>query len=76
MFTAKQIKEMMDARPFRPFRIHLSDGKSYEIQNHDSALVSRHSVEIGLHPDPDGIAERFVRCAIMHITQVEELQAA
>ncbi len=76
MFTAIQIKEMMDAEPFKPFRIHLSDGKSYEVQNHDAALVSRNSVEIGVHPDPDGIAERFVNCAIMHITQIEEMQAA
>ncbi len=66
----------MDAKPFRPFKIHLSDGKSFEISNHDAALISRSSIDIGVDPDPDGIAERFVRCAIMHITQIEELQAA
>jgi hypothetical protein len=76
MFNAKEIKDLMDAKPFRPFRIHLSDGSSYEINNHDAAFVTRGSVEVGLDPDADGIAGRIVRCAIIHISRVEELQAA
>jgi hypothetical protein len=39
-------------------------------------MISRNSVDIGIHPDPEGIAERFVRCAILHISKIEELQAA
>jgi len=54
----------------------LSDGSGYEITNHDMALVGRNTVEIGLHRDPDGIAERFVRCAIGHIVKLEDLQPA
>jgi hypothetical protein len=76
MFTAKEIKELMESKPFRPFKIHLSDGSSYEVTNHDMAMVSRNSVDIGIHRDPDGVAERFVRCAIIHINKIEELQAA
>ena len=76
MFSAKEIKDLMDAKPFRPFRIHLSDGSSYEITNHDVAFVTKSSVEVGLHPDPDGIAERTVKCAILHIGRIEELQPA
>jgi hypothetical protein len=76
MFTAKEIKELMEIKPFRPFKIHLSDGSSYEVANHDMAMVSKNSVDIGLHPDPQGIAVRIVRCAILHISKIEELQAA
>jgi hypothetical protein len=66
----------MEIKPFKPFKIHLSDGSSYEVANHDMAMVSKNSVDIGLHPDPQGIAERIVRCAILHISKIEELQAA
>jgi hypothetical protein len=76
MFSAKQIKEMMNTQPFRPFRLHMSDGSTYEIPNHDTAMVAQNSVEVGVNPDPDGVVERFVRCAIIHITRIEELQAA
>ena len=76
MFNAKEIKDLMMAQPFRPFRIWLSDGSHYEVQNHDAAFVTRNYVEVGVNQDPDGIAERIVRCAILHINRIEELQAA
>jgi hypothetical protein len=76
MFTAKIIREMMNAKDFRPFRIYMSDGKSYEVENQDMAIITQNSVDIGIHPDPDGIAEKLVRCAIIHITRIEDLQPA
>ena len=38
--------------------------------------VKRNAIEIGLDADPDGLAERFVECAIIHITRIEDLVAA
>jgi hypothetical protein len=76
MFSARDLKDLMESKPFKPFKIHLSDGSSYEVINHDMAMISRNSIDIGLHPDPEGIAERIVRCAILHISKIEELQAA
>ncbi len=74
MITAKQIRDLLEARPFRPFRICISDGKHFDITNHDLAFVGKNTVEIGLNLDPDGFAEYFTRCAIMHITRLEVLQ--
>ncbi len=76
MFTAKQIKEMMNAQPFKPFRIHLSDGSVHEVPNHDAAIVAHSSVEVATGLDTDGIAEWSTRCAIIHITRIEDLQPA
>jgi hypothetical protein len=73
MITAKQIRDLMQAKPFRPFRIHLSDGNHNDITNHDMAFVGRNTVEIGLNLDPDGFAEYFTRCSILHITELEDL---
>jgi hypothetical protein len=76
MFSAKEIKNLLDAQPFRAFKIHMSDGSSYEVNNHDAAIVSRNSLDVGVNPDRDGIAEMFMRCAIIHIAKIEETQAA
>ncbi len=73
MITAKQIRELIQAKPFRPFRIHLSDGTHHDITNHDMAFVGRNTVEVGLNLDPDGFAEYFTRCSILHITKLEDL---
>jgi hypothetical protein len=76
MITAKQIRELLQARPFRPFRIALSDGTHYDIVNHDLAWVMKNTVEVGLNLDPDGFAEYAARCSILHITNLEDLPAA
>jgi hypothetical protein len=76
MFNTEQIKKLMDAQPFKPFRICMSDGKTYDITNHDAAFVTRHYVEVGIDPNPRGISEEIDRCAIIHITRIEDLQLA
>ena len=76
MFNAKKLKEMMAENPFRPFRVHLSDGKTYKVPNHDAAFITQNFLEVGLDLNRDGIARRSVNCAILHITQIEYLKAA
>ena len=73
MITAKQIRELLEAKPFKPFRSCMSDGPHYDITNHDMAFVMKNTVEVGLNIDPDGFAEYAARCAILHITKLEDL---
>jgi hypothetical protein len=54
----------------------MSDGKSYEIPNHEAAFVTRNYLEIGTDLDSHSIPGTVTRCAILHITQIEDLQAA
>jgi hypothetical protein len=75
MITAKQIRDLLKAEPFKPFRIHMSDGSHHDITNHDMAFVGKNTVEIGLNLDPDRFAEYFTRCSILHITKLEDLAA-
>ena len=76
MFNFTDVRELLIAKEFKPFAIYTTDGARYEITNHDMVLVGRNSIMIGLTGEQEGIAERFVRCAIIHITRIEELQAA
>lgn len=76
MMTAALLKQRMEAQPFRPFRIHLPDGKTCDVPNHDAMFVKRNVVEIGTDLDADSIGERFIQCSILHITSVEDLPSA
>jgi hypothetical protein len=76
MFNAKQLKEFMDAKPFRPFKVLMTDGHSYEVPHHDAAFVTQNKIEIGLDLNQYGVARRSVYCAILHIASLEELQTA
>lgn len=40
------------------------------------AMVTQNTIEVGIDPDPDGVAERVVRCAIIHIVKLEDMQPA
>lgn len=73
MIAARQIRELLDAKPFQPFRICRSDGTYHDITHHDMAWVTRSTVEVGLNLDADGFAEYVVRCSILHITKLEDL---
>lgn len=66
------------AAPFEAFRIHLSDGASFEIRHPDMAIVQPSKVTVAVpgSEGPDGPAERTVNCALDHITRMELLNGA
>jgi hypothetical protein len=73
----EDIRELRDARPFAPFRICLTDGKSYEAPHRDFVMISRTVIGIGVSPQADaGIYDQIVRISPIHIVRIENLQAA
>jgi hypothetical protein len=72
------VLQLLRARPFKPFRISLSDGQQYEIRHPEIAIVSRSTVLVGIPGSrgPDGPVERVVTCALVHITRMEVLNGA
>ena len=76
MITPRVLRDRMNAQPFRPFRICLSDGKSFDIANHDAAFVKASTIEIGVELDAQGFAGHCAECAILHITRLEDLSTA
>ena len=75
MITVTELRERMQDNPFKPFRIHTSDGKAYEILNHDMMFIKRNGVEIALDLDANAVAERFAKIALLHINALEDLPA-
>jgi hypothetical protein len=63
-------------RPFVPFRLHVSDGSSYDIRHPDMILVTRRSAILALPGDPDQVPERSTTVALVHVTRLEEIDAA
>ncbi len=71
----QDILKYLQRRPFQPFRLSLSDGRSFEVRHPEMAMVGRSSVIVGiLDPEEDDpIYERSIDCAIMHITTLEPI---
>ena len=41
MITAKQVRDLITANPFKPFRVYLSDGRHYDVTHRDMAIIER-----------------------------------
>jgi hypothetical protein len=71
----QELLDMLRRRPFAPFRVHLTDGSSYEVRHPDLVMPGARSVAIGLPGGtlPEGVYERIVILALIHITRLEPL---
>jgi len=70
------IRNFLNKRPFQPFRITLTDGRSYEVRHPELAMVGRSVVAIGV-PAPDEsepVFDRLVTVSLIHIMQIEPVE--
>ncbi len=74
----EDILDLLHRRPFEPFRLYLSDGAMFDMRHPELAMVGRSTVLVGI-PAPDTgepVFERFVNCALMHITRTEAIDGS
>ena len=70
----EEINELLKTRPFVPLRIHMTDGKTFDIYHPDRVLVLRSRVDIGVPADAASeILDRVEHCSLLHVVRVEEL---
>jgi hypothetical protein len=73
----EDVLELLRQQPFRPFRIHMSDGSSHEVRHPELALVFPRRVVVAVpSPRREGLMQDLHYCAILHITRLEELADA
>ena len=73
----KDIVQLLDAVPFVPFRLHLIDGKTYEVRHRDFVWVFPTRLEI-VKPSADNTrsAEHADLVGLLHIVRIEPLEQA
>lgn len=69
----EDIREFLQHKPFQPFRLTLTDGRTYEIRHPELAMVGRSAVAIGVPApnDPQPVYDHLVTVSLLHIMQVE-----
>lgn len=73
---SEDVRELVEARPFNPFRIHLSNGRKFDIRHPEFIWVLRSRVVIAV-PDKKtrGLIDRLEHCSLLHIASIEELES-
>jgi hypothetical protein len=71
------IRQLTRAQPFRPFRVFLTNGETYDIRHPDLILATLGAAHIAA-PEPDGPPDQLgsVRIvSLVHILKIEYLPA-
>ena len=69
-------RALLQVAPFRPLRVTLTDGRTYDITHPEFAMVGRSVVVIGTGAPADRIADRMTTVSLLHIMQVEPIESA
>ncbi len=77
MITAKRIREHLATRPFKPFRIFLTDGSKHDVPHPEFAWVFGSIVYVG-RPGrhPLGLDDDVSKLAILHVSRLEPIPPA
>jgi hypothetical protein len=75
--TANELVALLRTQPFSPLLVQMNDSRTYEIRRPGLAIVTPHTVVIGLsRANGSRLAEQIVRCTITEIASVEPVQAS
>ena len=72
---SNELKELLDHRPFRPIRIHITSGEYVDVIHPEMALVGRSAFVVALRP-VRGVADAFAWYSLIHIVKVVSLRRA
>lgn len=63
-------------RPFRPFRIVMTDGGCLDVFHPDQLLPSRTTAVVGRRASTTAVSERDVTISLLHVVRLEPLDRA
>jgi hypothetical protein len=71
--TVQTFRQLLSGRPFRPFRLVMSSGRSYEVRHPEMAWLTRTDILVGIDETDEGVPAEFSICSLLHVTAVEPL---
>ena len=77
MIRPDDIRELLRKQPFQPFRMHLSNGQSYDVTHPELAMVTQGTIVVSKPiPNSDVPYGRGIHLvSVLHINNVEILPA-
>ena len=76
MYRMNDILNTLKEQPFRPFRIHVSDGAHYDVRHPEFVMVTTNQVLVFVpFPNqPHPAFQRYHSIAMIHISRLEPLE--
>jgi hypothetical protein len=71
--TVQTFRELLAQRPFKPFRLVMSSGQSYEVRHPEMAWLTRTDILVGIDETDEGVPAEFKICSLLHVSSIEPL---
>jgi hypothetical protein len=76
LMTVQTFRELLTQRPFRPFRLVMSSGQTYEVRHPEMAWLTRTDILVGIDQTDEGVPAEFKICSLPHVTSIEPLHSS
>jgi len=75
MFTLDDMRKLIQARPFVPFRLHISGGDAVDVRSPEVVMLGKRFAVVGiLDPNAkESLLDRWTTVYYLHVPQVERL---
>lgn len=74
--TVQTFQQLMTQRPFKPFRLVMSSGQTYEVRHPEMAWLTRSDILVGIDATDDGVPAEFRICSLLHVSAIEPLSVS
>ncbi len=74
--TVQTFQELLSKRPFQPFRLVMSSGRTYEVRHPEMAFLTRSDILVGVDATDDGVPADFRICSLLHVSAIEPLSVS
>ena len=72
--TVQTFRNLLKERPFKPFRLVMSSGQSYEVRHPEMAMLTKSDILVGIDIEDDGVPAEFKICSMLHVTAFEPIE--
>jgi hypothetical protein len=72
--TVQTFRNLLKQSPFKPFRLVMSSGQTYEVRHPEMAMLTKSDILVGIDIEDDGVPAEFKICSMLHVTAVEPIE--
>lgn len=73
--TVQTFRELLIQRPFKPFRLVMSSGQSYDVGHPEMAMLTKSDILVGIGDTDEGVPAEFKICSLLHVSAIEPLSS-
>jgi hypothetical protein len=75
--TPQDVNHLLTKKPFEPFRLYMTDGRTFDIHHPDFVMVGHRTAYIFEVDDPEvRVFSNYAVISLLHITRAEPLATA